>query len=563
MQQQQAPAPPSSSAATSIAQLPLALIVRTLQLVPQHHRLSSCALVSSTLHAAAAQATTHITCTLGDPTHAAACEAWLEKHGRQVEALAVQHGVGGRQNTAKLALRLPWAHLSALQDLILTRINLPANSDSGISDSHEGSSSAAQPSSEQLPHLKRLQLDDCSIPSADCLAHLISSPGLTRLVIQGGSHDRSSFEQLVSTALCSLQRPPPLVVLQLRPFGLTQGAIRQVVGMHNVQDLELWIAEDAGGGLPADIPSSLTRLVVLDRREISNAVEPTLSPQVQLPSLQELNLEYGSLSPAVLGTQLTRLQLYGCTLAPDEPVSTADFLGALQQLTLLQHLHLHDLGLASGAPRTPQQWSALTASTALTYLWLSEENSQPLPVDVVAQHMFAAGKQLPQLQVLAIEQLWNSHHERCLGGQDLQRVISSCPSLVQLNVAHTVREAADMSGMRELPASCIHLQIGGTGLTDAPGVLAHVPQLSKLVWEEARDLTDLQLQQLVALQGLTALSIQNCQGISMGIVTAACGSFNPEWDEPLIELESSDQKVGDKESKWEGAACLEAMGFAS
>lgn len=170
---------------TQLSQLPIALTARILQHVDQRQRLASCAVVCRAWHVAAAQATVHVECAPGTHTDAAPLEAWLAQHGTGVETLDVQ-----ATDDVELILRLPWGSLSALQDLSLSNISLPAIHSRGSSPFNTSAPPAAGggslPSAHALlPHLKALCLDQCRLHSTDCFVQLSSSSKLTRLVVVG------------------------------------------------------------------------------------------------------------------------------------------------------------------------------------------------------------------------------------------------------------------------------------------------------------------------------------------------------------------------------------------
>lgn len=278
----------------------------------------------------------------------------------------------------------------------------------------------------------------------------------------------------------------------------------------------------------ADLGSSLTSLQLWDDRDLALRIaHPTLPPQLhQLSSLEWLRLKECSLLPDVLCsmTQLTLLHLSEGVLLPVAPdgwsssaESTAAFLSALQRLTQLQHLHLEDIMADTRAPAL-QQWSALTASSQLTYLLLYEKEARPLPPGA-AQRFFTA--QLPHLQTLSLGTSSQLRFGWCLDGQDLQSIIACCPNLTSLDLQGVVRSGADMAVLSHLPASCCSLEVGGTAVTDAAAAaLSQLPQLTYLSLTKSRQLTCLGVQQLTALQAIRRLYISECAGVRSICVAA-------------------------------------------
>jgi hypothetical protein len=128
------------------------------------------------------------------------------------------------------------------------------------------------------------------------------------------------------------------------------------------------------------------------------------------------------------------------------------FLAQLPQLQQLQHLELHDVEAVEDVA-SAASYAALTTSSHLTTLRLIDCSISR----GAAQHMFAAGRQLQQLQQLDIgaSDTVHSHYasgvegrqrmKNCslvLGSGDLQRLVTCCPNLTQLAL---IWPAEDMS----------------------------------------------------------------------------------------------------------------------
>lgn len=139
----------------------------------------------------------------------------------------------------------------------------------------------------------------------------------------------------------------------------------------------------------------------------------------RLVCLQKLKLAHAGLSTVALASlsRLTRLQLYGCRWRPtashfqessedseseaDAVSDAADLLAAIGGMCQLQHLTVD--GYNECLPYTGRyvDCAALTASSQLTHLEIRGWWEQPLP-EIAVQHVFPAGRQLPQLQQLVL-----------------------------------------------------------------------------------------------------------------------------------------------------------------
>jgi hypothetical protein len=167
------------------------------------------------------------------------------------------------------------------------------------------------------------------------------------------------------------------------------------------------------------LPSRITQFHFNGHGRGRHSVKSSLPPELQqLSGLLQLKLSCCAIPPVALRgfPLLQKLHLKRCSLLPlDHPEDPSEFgdadtqgtaalLDALQQLTCLQHLQLNlqdPIGSSRHREPPPHLFAALTASSHLTVLTFEPDCYMPLPKGAV-QHMFAARKQLPLLQRLAI-----------------------------------------------------------------------------------------------------------------------------------------------------------------
>jgi hypothetical protein len=223
--------------------------------------------------------------------------------------------------------------------------------------------------------------------------------------------ERSNLHHAVSrvarTVPRLLQQLPLLSMLQLPGFPFTDAAAQQTAGMTRLQQLHIAHAEDMDPSDLDHLPSSITQL------HLNGNSGPHSEPDLplewpQLSGLLELELYKCAVYPMVLGelTQLQQLQMVGCHLLPTplddtyQTEATAALLEVLPSLTRLQKLYL-DLDRLDIESITPQQFSALTASSQLTMLNLIRDDDPVLPKGAL-QHMFPPSRRMQLLQPLAI-----------------------------------------------------------------------------------------------------------------------------------------------------------------
>jgi hypothetical protein len=131
-----------------------------------------------------------------------------------------------------------------------------------------------------------------------------------------------------------------------------------------------------------------------------------------------------------------------------------ELLAALQHLTGLKHLELYHCGLHPDTSQPHQQgdiyqcFSALTASTQLTQLNLTEWVYPPIP-SATFQHVFPPGRLLPNLKVLKMcaTDPWY-HHE---GPAQVAVIAASCPALRDMSLCNVTQQYFDVSCLLQLP----------------------------------------------------------------------------------------------------------------
>jgi hypothetical protein len=259
--------------------------------------------------------------------------------------------------------------------------------------------------------LKQLQLEDCTLldGARELEAALSLLLGLEQLQLQlakpwsGGYFPTEVLQQLPKlTSLkvvgFELQRGPGQASCALAPLHW-QGLTR-LVQLNLVVMCELTIT--------ANVLSSLCGLTFLKVWACSANMEPgVLAGKTRL---QHLSLMFCSMTGGAAGI--------------------AQLLSQLLHLQQLTHLQLqYSLTFVDEADCPAAAYSALTASSTLQHLNIS---SCRMPLGVW-QHVFPAGRQLPQLRSVDI-----SHVTRPAGGlalaPDGTRLVSCCPGLQSLDL---------------------------------------------------------------------------------------------------------------------------------
>ena len=262
----------------------------------------------------------------------------------------------------------------------------------------------------------------------------------------------------------------------------------------------------------------LTRLQDL-RLECLGAHTVQASMLSGLQQLTSLNVRGGygggtrTLEPGALAglTQLQHLAVVAFSTAGGS-AGVAQLLYHLQHMQQLTHLDL-SFTLRNGSPSVEAEassaaaYSALTASSKLRHLNIG---FCTLPAGAW-QHMFPAGRQLPQLQVLDIRVL-TSVHSRAFSAPEGSRLVSCCPGLQSLTMAGLQRSdellapLQGLSGLRELnlgaPACC-------SDALEGVRQLSRLRRLSMCDRSEEEELLQQLLQQLPQLKQLTYLQYNN------------------------------------------------------
>jgi hypothetical protein len=488
---------------SQFSRLPQTLLIRILQLLPQRERLTSCALVCKSWAEAAAAATVEVdvpAVARAEHTHEriAAFQPWLEQHAGQLVSLRVPQPVDSwtwTNSVKRPFLHLPSCQLQQLSRLELERLEVclkPTASSSSTSSG--GSYTATVP---MLAKLQELRLHMCKY-SRSTLLQLAQLSGVTKLVLNE-SREMSDG-----------------------PFSHPEAVKHLLQGLPNLEHLRLQGPVEASDIVP-DLPAhTLTALTLYQH----NAKLPDSASR--LVNLRELKLS-AELSPVALAsmTLLTELVLFDCNSAASVLGNdTTDCLAALRGMSQLQVLQVSDSFGALLQAAEPHACAALTASSQLTYLEISAELGQLLPATAL-QHMFPAGKQLPQLQRLLFHCANRERDEGCITTAELSSLVRACPGLECLSLTCAVAADADISTLLKLPQQCQHLAVGGQAFGDkAAGVVAQMTQLKSLEWAHSPGLTYAGLAQLTALHALDGLLTDynsQCVTLSLGLSQKAGG----------------------------------------
>lgn len=140
--------------------------------------------------------------------------------------------------------------------------------------------------------------------------------------------------------------------------------------------------------------------------------------------------------------------------------------------------------------------------------------TQPVPSQGAIEHMFVAGRQLPELRDLNIsaEDVFGWEPAGwCIDSQGLFGICSCCPAIERLVIRGVVDPGAtDMSPLQQLEC-CYTLEVGGGAFTDAVAatVASGMKQLGRLSITHSPGFTYLGLEHLTALQ-ITSLQVSKC-----------------------------------------------------
>lgn len=521
-----------SQVQNSISMLPMALLARILQHVPQEERLASCALVSKAWAAAAAAATVSIHVEGLNSSKTASLQSWVELHARQLQSLRLQR----RYWQSRSPLQLPCAELQQLSVLHLSGVQ-PLLQKAHVN----ASSSSTQP--PFLPALKDLRLISLTADNAGTLLQFASCTGVTQLRLESvtflppgaktyASRDRALEEQAAHTTSAALGLLKSMTQLQRLHF--VAGPVER----------QAWMG--------AVFTTSITALTLsLDmRRSALPCVPQSLSRLVDLQELS-LDLEGDGIDPHLLAgmSLLQRLTLQDCALLPD-PAGVAGpdaLLAAVGSIQQLQHLVVTvERGVVRPAhaltSAKPSSCAALTASNHLTHMEVGNDSHQPLPMGA-SQHMFPPGLSRPQLRTLILswqEVQGDTHVTPFVTGAELADMISACPALNSLDIVGALQQGSSCSSLLKLPETCRELCVGGDAFGDtAADTLKQLTQLTSLRWTCSDTLTDAGLYKLTALTGLQELYLRDDDGLSDALMVDENDEIGGRDFE--VHLEATDQ----------------------
>jgi hypothetical protein len=283
---------------------------------------------------------------------------------------------------------------------------------------------------------------------------------ISKLILQlptsaGSTDSRGSIGSLAAVASA-------VVLPQLRELGLTQCQLTTQLLLQLLS------------------PTSLTKVqwnnVVVYNEDWSEPltqrhVLATVWQRLQLlPKLSELHMAEMAMASADIAplSNLQHLQHLRLKFSTVDHAATArELLLALQHLTQLQHLQLEDFKLHSVKSQPQEQedshqcLSALTASTQLTALVLSDFGGMPVP-QAAFEHMFPVGHVLPNLKMLHIVN-WSPRYGSCVQAPQIVRIAASCTALQELTLQGVTPEgftknALNVSCLSQLPHSVKRVQ---------------------------------------------------------------------------------------------------------
>jgi hypothetical protein len=502
-----------------------------------------------------------------------AFQHWMTLHASHLRSLKLAVRYDAQQ-----ILQLPLGELEQLQSLQLQGFKLQLFGEdeswwesSSDDISFEDDNDAARPA---LPHLQYLELSDVELLNVSSLLQVPDAPQLRNLILNKigfakvpfSSHDwpraKDAVQQVADAIASFLQRMPHLSVLELPGFPFTDAAVQQTAVLHELQDISLTQAACVPAFDLQQLPSSITRLQLCDDSPYDSPGLPR--DLLQLSGLLHLDLRSCTVPATLLAsvTQLQELLLEDCRLLPEDRLDdsgaggTIAFLDVLTQLTCLQNLTLYQQPLETDIV-APQHFSALTASSQLSRLYVLQPDEMPLPRGAV-QHMFPPGRQMPFLQHITISPGRDiapgdappdddpyggppppPPEDWCMDADDMGRVFSACKALQDLDITSSSDPKASkhMSVLLQLPPSCTSLQIGGEAFTNAAApFMAQLTQLEYLELTWSKGLTDSGLEQLESLDQLRDLLVQG-SGVSdkvTSVGTMGPGAVALGWHPELV-----------------------------
>jgi hypothetical protein len=509
----------SVQAQSQFSRLPTALLTRVLQALPQRERLASCATVCSSWAAAAAAATVEVDLKVVRKTDLPAFQPWLNKHAGQLVSLK---GTGSWSIDRHGTLCLPTGQLQQLSRLDLSGLELQLETLNAGSSSGSSSTSSCT-AAPMLPRLQQIRLQHCGL-RCGTLEQLAQLAGVTRLKLK-----------VLTCSLKHIRHEDVEFMLQ---------------GLPNLAHVSLAFIpypDDRSPGIPALPAASLTSLTLKHAFGFEITGADSLS---RLVGLQQLKLTSAELRPVALASlsRLTRLQLSDCMAQADAVKGAAASLAAIGSLHQLQHLELKGKDDSLLHTGKPADCAALTTSIQLTHLQIHGWQNQPMPGGAV-QHMFPAGRQLPQLQQLVLEcsapwYMLQYAKEGFITAADLRSIVSACPALRHLDITGVLAAGVDVSALLQLPSTCASLKLGGRGVGDeAAGVVAQLTQLTALEWSKCPALTAVGLQLLTALQALETFCMRDLDSFCSCVVPTEV--FDTYGRSHVLKL-----TAGDKVRQW-------------
>ncbi|WIA31979.1 hypothetical protein OEZ86_002833 [Tetradesmus obliquus] len=327
-----------------------------------------------------------------------------------------------------------------------------------------------------------------------------------------------AYSAVLGTALGQLVQLTMLSLSTDCAWRLGGLALALLSSLSNLQRLELATAgTDQHPVQMQNLPGSLTALSLTD---IIVDSTQDISSCCQLSRLQQLELSATDV-PATMLRHVPWLQ----TLFLDASMKKHAVLPMLPQLQHIRSVILEEMQGAAAA----SDYAALTASSQLEKLQLTMCGI----AGSAAEHMFAAGRLLPQLHSISIqsefENPWfptedkdsDDEDDDCalvLGPGDAARLAACCPGLQALGTLAVEADvtAADLLPLLQLTA-LTRLELGGHGCGDdvAQQVLAKMTGLVHLEVLYCPSLTPSGCAHLTSLTALTCLRLQHCRTFAL------------------------------------------------
>jgi hypothetical protein len=352
-----------------------------------------------------------------------------------------------------------------------------------------------------------------------------------------------------------------LTQLILSSVGTSDAAVQQLSCLTSLQQFKLKsVLRDnqvAAAIAAAASLHRLTALVISDRAGLCgpdgvlrSSNTPGLALMTQLKQLKLQEYSRG-LEPQLLAglAQLTSLDVTDTAVlgGPDGWEALLDALMQLRQLRRLRLTYGYEFRqwmLPAALQQQPatapaHKFAALTASTHLQSLVLTS-SACGLP-DGVWQHMFAAGRVLPQLQQLCVVHCvpenspasYCSYRRQLMGPSDVQRMAQSCPALRNLTLLGVVAAAAPgalsdcgnaFEPLTQLPPTLTSLHVDGVSGSSGVAAVAQLTHLERLVLGEPSCVSDAGLEQLTALCRLHYLAVPP-EGLSAAVAPCRSVTF--------------------------------------